>query len=175
MTALLALLRKLPVTVYLYAVIALGVVAGYASFVHTQREIGRREVLLAQAETARREAVHRADSLEKAFKRDTVIFNKWRTRWDTIVHTDSQWIHDTLPVPVKVVKELVYVADTTIKACTQALNTCNQRVGAEKTARLAAEEEVKILKKSIPSTFTIWRDRTIAAAIGFTLSRAITK
>lgn len=176
MLPLLAWLRKVPSAVYVYTAVGLAIIASYAQFVHYQRDIGRREVQLSQAIAELQSAKKLADSLEKAYKVDTVYLNKWRTRWDTAkAGVDTQWLADTTPVPVKVVKELIYIADTTIKACTEALSTCEQRVGAEKKGRIAAEKEVQILKKALPGAFAPWRDRIIGGVIGAALIQVLRK
>lgn len=84
------------------------------------------------------EQTHRAvDSLKRVeaalrerYTVDTVVLTRWRTRWDSLKVTDS--------VPVEV---LVYVADSTIRACTLALGTCEARVAAATERGDSAESE----------------------------------
>jgi hypothetical protein len=156
----------------------LGVLAtggALATYNHYQREIGRRDILLAQADTAHRAAMRQADSLAKAYRPDTVRLTKWRTKWDStglrrLEHTlDSlQRLGVAHPETVTVevpVSDLV-TADTTIRACTMALRTCEQRVGAERDGRLAAERQVKLLEQQLPGAFTPWRHRAEGAVAG---------
>lgn len=62
----------------------------------------------------------RADSLASVYRADTVRLTQWRTRWDSIVGPGRT---DTLTI-----ERVIAVADTTIRACTAALSTCELRV-----------------------------------------------
>lgn len=128
---------------------------------HYQREIGRRDMVLAQSRADLKAAKHRLDSLEAVYRVDTVRL--WRTvrALDTLTVTVDRWKHDTLTVVQYVAK-----ADTAIRACTLALGTCEQRVGAERTARLTAEQQVKLLQSQMPGTLTPWRHRVEGAVLG---------
>ncbi len=161
MTRFMALLKQLPATAYLYGLLVAALVAGFAGFVHYQREIGRREVMLSVAASDLRDAKMRADSLEKVYRVDTLRLTKIKRVTDSLTVTVEQWKHDT----VKVV-EYVAKADTAIKACVQALGTCEQRVGAERAGRKAAEAQVKILTAQIPSPVKPWRDRVLGGIVG---------
>jgi hypothetical protein len=80
----------------------------------------RAETATTAADSLRR----RGDSLEAAYHADTVTFNHWHTKWDTLRLPGKA---DTIPVPV-----LVAIADSTIQACTLALRTCEERVKTER-------------------------------------------
>lgn len=60
-----------------------------------------------------------AEAREPAYARDTVVL--WRTKRvvDTLTETVDQWKYDTTKVT-----EYVYLADSTIRACVSALQTC---------------------------------------------------
>lgn len=79
----------------------------------------------AEAATAAADSLRRvADSLEGAYRVDTLTLTRWRTRWDSIVGPGRT---DTLTI-----ERVIAVADTTIRACTAALSTCEQRVAVER-------------------------------------------
>lgn len=67
-----------------------------------------------------------AESLAGVYQIDTLRLTRWRVRWDSIRVPGAT---DTIPVEV-----VVRVADSTILACTAALQTCEERV-AVATAR----------------------------------------
>lgn len=76
--------------------------------------------------------------LDTVYKTDTLRLAKWRTKYDTLVETRD--IHDTVWV-----KEFIAVADTTIKLCTAALRTCEQRVALQEKRADLAEAKLKDL------------------------------
>jgi hypothetical protein len=146
----------------LRVLLALAVLGGGVAYlVHQQREIGRREVLLAQSANELRVAKARADSLERAYRVDTVRLTRLKVVTDTMTTTVERWKHDTLEVVRYVVQ-----ADSTIKACTQALATCDQMVGAERKGREAAEAQVAILRQRMPSKLAPWRHGAMGVAVG---------
>lgn len=92
-----------------------------------EREYG---AVLVQLDSSKaREAVKQAtiDSLATVYRVDTVTLWRQVRRLDTLTVTVDQWKHDT----VRVV-EYVTRADSTVRACTAALQTCEQRVAAER-------------------------------------------
>lgn len=81
------------------------------------------------------------DSLKAVFKVDTVKLTKQLTKWDTVKgRIDTLLKHDTLNVPVEVVKYIEQQADTTIKVCRVTLSDC--ALGWQKS-----QAEVDSLKK----------------------------
>ena len=156
-----ALLKQVPAMAYLYGLLAAALVTGYAGFVHTQREIGKRDIQIHQYEVANADLRHEADSLRKAYKVDTLRLTKIRRVTDSLTVTVEQWKHDTLRVV-----EYVAQADTTIKACTKALSTCEARVGVAQRGWDGARDEIKVLKASMPSKLAPWRDRLIGVIVG---------
>lgn len=66
----------------------------------------------------------KADGTQVVYVRDTVRAVQWRTRYDTLAVTDTVIRNDT----VYVRKDL---ADSTIQACTLALNSCGLALKAE--------------------------------------------
>jgi len=83
-----------------------------------------------------------ADSLRAAYRVDTVRLRSWRTKWDSVTLPGTV---DTIPKEV-----LVYVADSTIRACTQALGTCERRVAVERergdSLQTAADQWKRVAK-----------------------------
>lgn len=142
-------------------------IAGYN---HYQREIGRREILIAQARKDGAAARRRADSLEKAYRVDTLRLWKIKRETDSLTVTVDRWKHDTIEVVRFVTK-----ADSTIRSCTLALATCEQRVGAERDGRLAAERENRILMKQMPGPLAPWRHRIEGAVAGAVLQWGISR
>lgn len=84
-----------------------------------------------------------ADQRDTVFTSDTVRLVRWQTRYDTLYqHAD---IMDTVWV-----KQFVVAADSTIKSCTAALTTCEQRV-ADRDAQIAnLNKQIKLERKSKP-------------------------
>jgi|GEM_PF-5649103 len=147
------------------AIVLAGAVTWYN---HVQREIGRRDLLIAQyAATAKTEA-RRADSLAKVYRIDTLRLWKVQRVTDSLTVTVDRWKHDTLRVV-----EYVAKADTAIKACVQALGTCEARVGAEKARGDALAKEVGVLKRQIPSAVVPWRDRAVGFGLGVLAGKLI--
>jgi len=106
------------------------------------------------AERARR-AEAESDSLKRLvrvvdtiYRRDTVVLWRVKATTDTMTQTVDRWKHDT----VEVVR-YVRLADSTIRACTIALGTCEERVRL-RDARIAALG--RQLEASQPRP---WKDR----------------
>ena len=107
-------------------------VAGTAFYAGQQVEAGKqydREVQV---------VVESIAVLDTVYKTDTLRLTRWRTKYDTLVETRD--IHDTVWV-----KEFIAVADTTIKLCTAALRTCEQREALQAKRADLAERKLKSL------------------------------
>ncbi len=163
-----ALLSRIPQVAYLYAAIGVTLVGGYNLWAHQQREIGKRDVLIAQAEQTNADLRHTADSLSKVYRIDTLRLTKIRRVTDSLTVTVDQWKHDT----VKVV-EYVEKADSTIKVCTQALLTCDQRVGIAQRGWDNARRENALLKASFPSKVRPWLYGFAGVGAGYIAGRVI--
>lgn len=74
--------------------------------------------------------------LDTVYRTDTLRLTQWLTKYDTLVETRDT--HDTVWV-----QEFIAVADTTIKLCTAALKTCEQRVALEAKRADMAERALK--------------------------------
>ena len=132
----------------------------FAAYNHYQREIGKRDLLIAQYTQAAQQAQRRADSLAKVYRTDTLRLWRVVRTTDTLTQTVERWKHDTLKVV-----EYVAKADTAIKACTLALQTCEQRVAAERDGRIAAEQKATTLEHLMPSKFSPVRHRIEGAVV----------
>lgn len=107
-------------------------VAGAAFYAGQQVEAGR------QYDQEVQVVVESIAVLDTVYKTDTLRLTRWRTKYDTLVETRD--IHDTVWV-----KEFIAVADTTIKLCTAALRTCEQREALQAKRADLAEGKLKSL------------------------------
>jgi len=166
MTRLLAYLKQLPTIVYL-VIAGLGIlVGGYRCWAHVQQEYGKRDLHIAQAERTNADLRHAKDSLNVVYRTDTVRFTRYLRTTDSVFANVERWKTDTLKVV-----EYVAKADTTIRACTQALSTCEQRVGVAQKGWDGARAEIAILKKSIPSSSQKWLYMAIGGGAGYLAGR----
>lgn len=60
--------------------------------------------------------------LDTVFVQDTIRFTQWRDRWRILRDTLNQHTIDTLTI-----ERVIQVADSTITACSEALQTCTDR------------------------------------------------
>lgn len=140
---------------------------------HTQREIGRRDILLAQARLETKNASHRADSLATVYKVDTIRLTKLKTRFDTsfVRLVDSipveRRITDTIRVPVQVLVE----AKEAITACTDALRTCEQRVAVERQRAEGFASQLKIVQAQQPGFLSVWIPRLGMLGAGYAVAK----
>jgi hypothetical protein len=154
-----------------YLVVALVAGGWFASYTREQREIGRRDLLLAQARADVASASRRADSLAKVYRVDTVRLTRLLQRWDTLYArvTDTVTLArtDTVRVPVQV----LVTADSTIRACHAVVATCEQRVAAEHAWGLGWQRQAEQLHVARPSGARLWLERGLFLAAGFGASR----
>ena len=96
-----------------------------------EREALQKELATAQAEAGRRDTV---------FRRDTVRLTAWRTRYDSTRLTDTV-----------VVDSIVYVnrdvADSTVTACTNALQSCTSLLAAERSVAANLRQQIALERK----------------------------
>lgn len=160
------LLRQLPSTAYLYGLLAVALIAGYQGWAYHQREVGKRDLLIAQAERTNADLRHAADSLAKVYRVDTLRLTKIRRVTDSLTVTVDRWKHDTLRVVEYVIK-----ADSTIKVCTAALSTCEARVGIATRGWDNARAEIATLKANYPSKARPWLYGALGAGAGYLAGR----
>lgn len=104
---------------------------------------GRQAALRIELDSARaREgrAVAQSRRLDTVYVRDTLRFTRWRD--SLVVLRESLTVTDTLEVI-----RYVAAADSTIRACSLALQTCEQRVAAEREVSQALRDQIAIVKK----------------------------
>lgn len=102
---------------------------------------------------------HATDSLSKLAARvdtaiihDTLLMKKAITHYDTVkVATEFAWLHDTIPVPVEVVKEIVAAADSSILYCKVTVSDCIKEVNMQKSLVAKKDSVISILKGQKPS------------------------
>lgn len=128
-------------------------VAGVSVYGWQQRKVGR-------AQAAEAEARRQLDSLAVVARAvDTVYqvrvdtFRVYRTRLDTFTVTVEQWKRDTLEVVRYVAR-----ADSTIRACELALETCDER-DAVRVQQLAAWQRRWDARPKPRSAFWTWAER----------------
>ena len=124
-----------------------GSVAERALLQHTTDSL--RVVLARQA--------HRADSLEKAFRVDTVRLTQSVIRWRTL--RDTLTFSDTVRLTVRE-SVLVAAADTAIRQCTRTLDTCEAIVAVKDSQITTLQAQVRAERKRRPG----WFKRTTRAA-----------
>jgi hypothetical protein len=166
MTRLLALLRQVPTTAYLIAGLLTAAGGWFAMNNAHQRALGAERILTAQARASGDTARAEVKRLSKVLPPQIAAAGKTRIKWDTVkAGIDTAWLHDTIPVPVEVVRTVVLSADTAIKACTEALNTCQALVGAQRRRAEAAETDAKLAWRQVPSKLSPWLRRGEGAAV----------
>lgn len=120
------------------AVAAFAITAAGALYTAGQR--AERAAWQAKALTAKRDTVVREIRVvETRYRTDTLRLVRWRTRWDTVVRDVERWKHDTLRVV-----EYVAVADSTIRACTAALTSCDRLRQLQQERAELAEEQLRL-------------------------------
>jgi hypothetical protein len=90
---------------------------------------------------------------EVRYRKDTLEFVKWRTRWDTIVRRDTITITrgETTAVYVPLAQ-----ADSTIKACSAVVVSCE-------AARAALQRKVAVLEANQPAPTPAWKQVAVPA------------
>jgi len=88
--------------------------------------------------------------VDTVYRSDTVRLWRVKERFDTVTSTVTEWKHDT----VRVV-EFVRLADSTVRACTAALLTCEQRVGLERQRTSASEQAYTAHLRSHPGKLRV--------------------
>lgn len=153
----------------LWSHIALGLLAviGLGLYGQEQRRRGA-----AEAEGARWK--RQADSLAKvAAKVDTIYriqrdtFYIRRDRWDTAFVDVERWKHDTTEVV-----RYVSLADSTIKACTLALQSCDAREALRLGQIRAWERRWETRDKPRPA-WQVWLERAAIAGVSYNIGRSM--
>lgn len=124
----------------------------------------------AEAEGARWKA--ELDSLSQVVRRvDTVYqvrrdtFYVQRRKLDTLTVTVERWMHDTTEVV-----RYVALADSTVRACTLALQSCDER-DALRVQQLGAWEKRWETREKPRSAFWVWTERGLIAWASYEVGR----
>jgi len=131
-------------------------------------ELGRRDGRAEGLAVKRAAVVETLAVLDTVYRRDTLRLRVLVTRWDTLRQTVDQWKRDTL-----VVERVVQVADSTIRACTATVLTCEQRVALTVRRAELAEEELAIHRRRIPTRRGQAMTHGLAAAGGLALGLVV--
>lgn len=114
------------------------------------------QILLAQSDSAYKAATKRADSAAAHLTIDTVVVTHDVVHYTAVHDTVLAHLTDTV-----LVKQFVAVADTTIHACTRALNDCEQLTTALRSQLEASQNQIAALKRYTP-TFVQRHDGLLA-------------
>lgn len=87
--------------------------------------------------------------LDTVYRADTVRLWRTKERWDTAFVDVERWKHDT----VEVVR-YVALADSTIRACTAALSTCELRAGLLGSENRNLRRQVRLLEQGAARAWT---------------------
>lgn len=130
-----------------------------------QRELGAvraaNAILHDSLVTAKREA----DSLGRLHFTDTVHLTVTRVRRDTLLRTIDHFLHDTVAVPVEVVREIVRADSAVIQACTVALSSC-EAITANLRSRLTMTETQRNNWRKVAQPSWLKRTTETVAKVG---------
>lgn len=124
---------------------------GIWAFVVHERQVGARDVLLAQSAA-------RIDTLEKQLVRerqtfhiDTIRLTRLVTRWDSVIvplrDTITRYRTDTVRISVRTLA----LIDTTIATCRKTVADCTRLANTERDRADALETQTRILRAQMPS------------------------
>lgn len=153
------LLRQVPATAYLYAALGAAVVAGYAGFVHQQRDIGRRDVLTAQANASRDSLAKLIRHKDAQFARDTVRVFRSVATVDTLI---QRWIDTALVQRTDTVTLTVHEATAiqdTLRACRSLVRDCISLQRDLRGMLRADSQIIRTLRAGQSHALTPWRHR----------------
>ncbi len=153
-----------------YAIAALVGGGWYAANNAHQRTIGAQRVLLAQDRLTIAALEDSARRQEVRYRVDTVRLRQVVSRWDTLTRayhdTTSVVVHDTTPVPVVQVREIVRAGDSAQAACGVVVASCEQRltIAAQEVATM--RNQVTLTKGAVPSAWRVWSGRALWGGAG---------
>ena len=152
------------------------VVVVVALYGREQRRAGTFAALYATAKHERDSLARRGVQIRQEFIRDTTAAKKARVVYlDAKAKVDTQFLHDTVPVPVEVVREVVAAADTTIKACFATVSTCSLALANADAEKRALVRQIRLLEKRQPSALRRWSERLVWGAGGYVVGRALAR
>ncbi len=156
-----------------YAIAAVIGTGWYAGHNANQRAIGARDVLLHQDQLTIAALEETAKYQRVQYKTDTLRLTVVRSRWDTLTQrfhdTTSVVVHDTTPVPVIQVREIVRAGDSTQAACGVVVASCESRLATAGQELATTRAQLGLVQSAVPSAFRQWTTRVAWAVGGFGL------
>lgn len=147
----------------------------------TQREVGRLQERMATLNAQAESLAARARVVDTVYRTDTLRLSANLSEWRSLVARLNDSLHfmknlknhevDTIRVPVEVVREVVVTADSTIQACTLALQTCEQRVAVRDSLLAVERQRSAVLARQRPSALKVWGERALWLALVFTAAQ----
>ncbi len=105
---------------------------------------------------------------DTTYVRDTVTLTRWRTQYES-VRTQNEY-RDTVWV-----KQFVLTADSTIKSCSVALETCEHRVALRDSMIGNLKQQLGLEKKRRPGLFAQLGQKAIWLGIGIGVDRILAR
>ncbi len=131
----------------------------------------RSGVLDAELRAARRDYAaleERGVRVDSVFVRDTVTLTRWRTQYGSVRtqarYSDTVWV-----------KAFVGVADSTIHACSVALETCQERVALRDSLIGNLKNQLTIERKRRPGLFAQLGQKILFVGIGFGAAKLLSR
>lgn len=91
--------------------------------------------------------------LDTVYLRDTLTLTKWRNNWDALAaqwREESAGERDTITLRDTItVERLIATADTTIRACTQALRTCESQQAVLRSLITVDSSTIRALSRDL--------------------------
>lgn len=131
-----------------------------------QRKVGRAQAGEAAARRALDSLATIARRVDTVYRIQRDTFYVRRVRLDTLTVTVEHWKHDTLEVV-----RYVAAADSTVRACSLALATCDER-DALRVRQLAAWEQRWATREKPRAGWIVWAERGAIAYLSFKFGQA---
>ena len=144
-------LSRVPTIAYVVVIIVSFLGSWLALNNKHQRDLGALNAQISAQESENRTLRMAQDSLAGVYRVDTLRLTKIKRVTDSLTTTVEVWKRDTLKVV-----EYVEKADSSIRVCTQALQTCEARVLNAQQGWANARAEIAKIKATIPSKGQKW-------------------
>lgn len=160
-----ALLRQLPTTAYVVGGAVLLLWGAWTANNYHQREIGRRDILTAQATHARDSLAKVLKAKDGQFRRDTVRIVRSIETIDTLIQhrVDTALVHQTDTVKITI-REATAIQDT-LRSCRSVLRECASIQSDLREMLKADTTIIQNLQKQMPGRLTPWRHRAEGAGV----------
>lgn len=137
--------------------LVLAAVVGYTAVVQARAKLDRKRAVLEDTLDSLARQTAKVDTI---YVRDSVTVWRLKRATDTLTVTVHQWKHDT----VKVV-EYVERADSTIRACSQLVLTCEARV-ALRDSTIATQQRRWDTREKPRPPLLVWGERGLIFWLG---------